>query len=342
VRALQLEEPLVGAAQRARLEQLERFVPRGIRSLGVECRLTAAEPVVDLGVSVSPDAEGLGPEAFADATPELRLALAEDPRWRRVARFGEHWRDARSLCRAWVPFVFLEYDAGRLGRPVPSVFAALDSPLGDAPSRGFPEREASFEFASILLGNAFDTPRAAALAACFDALDGASRLLHVAVMLGRSRAALRVSAWLSEANLGEYFARLGVPDARDRIDPLLDLLPERREFVQLDFESDPPTACRIGLGHRPSDHGGWAALLDRLVSAGACDAAKAAQLLCIASEGLGDAIASRCELSHVKLVLAASGQIEAKVYLGANADTARPLRPGDPTPVARTGARSTR
>jgi hypothetical protein len=251
--------------------------------------------------------------------PELARALASEPRWRAVARFGRLWHATSSALRAWIPFVFLEYDAEHPDAPVavPSVFAALDSPLGEAPSRGCPELAAAREFAVALLGTRFDGERSDQLELCFRALHGQARVLHVAVMLGREAQSVRLSTWIGESQSVAHLEALGLRDAAEPLERLLTVLPVRPRHLQIDFDIGPPVGSRIGLGCRPEGLDEWRELLDRLVRRDLCDPDKAAALLCWPEGSDRGAACVRRELSHVKLGCEPGGRIEVKCYFGA-------------------------
>lgn len=300
----------------ARLERLGSFVPCGVHSLGIECRLRAGPHPVDLGAALTRAAGGLDEGSLAKERPDIGRALASDPRWRAIARFGERWKERASASRVWIPFVFLEYDATGSEPPVPSVFAALDSPTGEAASRGRPELAAAREFAEALLGDTFDARSSDGLEQCFDALRGEARILHVAVMLGRSPPSLRLSSWIAESEAGAYFEAIGASAAVEKVERLLALLPERPAYCQLDFDLGPPTAPSVGLGCRPERPARWRRLLDRLLIEGLCDAAKARAVLRWPGGHTRSGVMLRRDLSHVKLGCDPGGRLEAKCYLG--------------------------
>jgi len=316
----------------ARLERLAFFVPRGVHSLGIECRLRAGAHPVDLGAALTRVAGGLDERALARERPEIGRALASEPRWRAIARFGQRWAKTGSASRAWIPFVFLEYDASATEPPVPSVFAALDSPIGEAGSRGCPELAAARELAGALLGDAFDAKRSDRLEQCFGALQGEARILHVAAMLGRSPPSVRLSAWIAESQAYDYFEAIGARAAGEKAERLLALLPERPAYCQLDFDLGPPVAPSVGLGCRPEHRDRWRELLDRLVAEGLCDPDKAVAVLCWPGSHVGAGVRLRRELSHVKLGCDPGGRVEAKCYFGA---TPAPETDGEPTAADR-------
>jgi len=316
IQAVVRSRPELLAASVEGLERLAAFVPAepdAVHSFGFECRLVPGEHPVDLGVALDP---------AGAAARALAAARRDDERWRSIARFGERWGDPASAARRWIPFVFLEYDADAATAevPVPSLFAALDSPLDRA--EGIPELAAAREAAGLLSGGALTPALDAQLVACFERLPESGRALHVAVMLGRSRCSVRLSVLIPRDAAPAYFAALGARDAMAGVEELLDCGLDARDCVQLDFDLGPPIHGRIGLGLRPAASEGWRALLDAVLALDLCDPAKAEALLrwpgmAIAEvAGRGSSLLRR-ELSHLKLAVGAGGGLAAKAYLGA-------------------------
>jgi hypothetical protein len=244
--------------------------------------------------------------------------------------FGARWRDATSTLRRWVPFVFLEYDAEAAVAPVavPSVFAALDSPLA---RRGeYPDLAAAREVVSLLRGCATPASLDAQLATCFERLPARGHVLHVAVMLGRAERSVRISVLIPRDAVESYFTALGASETARGAVALLGYASERDDCCQLDFDIGPPIAARVGLGLRPDHADGWESLVEGLVRIGVDDATKLEALLrwpgVTMADTPGGSILLRRELSHVKLGWQPSG-IEAKAYLGATRLTSGPACP---------------
>lgn len=307
---------LVPKAQLARLARLSRHVPFAASALGVECRLRGENNAVDLGAACVRAAATLEWPSRANACHRVRQSVSADPCWQAIDRFFRLWSTRGSASSAWIPFVFLEYDSDGADPPVPSVFAALDSPVGVAPTRGCPEAAAAHEFARILLGDELRDEQVRAIDACFGAMRGRTRILHVAAMLGRLPRSVRISLSIPESEASEYFRRVGASAPATELAELVAALPTRTPDLQLDFDLGPPLAPRIGLGHRPEDRAEWEQLLDHLVERGRCDAGKAAALLRWVDERVDSRRGLRRELSHIKLIRGTGGDIEAKCYLG--------------------------
>jgi hypothetical protein len=239
--------------------------------------------------------------------------VGEDERWRHLREFTQRWRSQSSL-RAWIPFLFLEYDASAAFAKslAPSIFVALDAPLEDRPDR--PHLAAARDAAALLRGGELPTRLDKKLEQCFDELPDDGCILHLGLMLGRAAAGLRLSVLLPARGVAPYLRALGGADAAEAAERTLDLFPRWLAQAQLDFDFDPTVQGRVGFGVRP-DQGvgdGWTAFLEALCNSGYCDEAKARALLSWpgCSNGL------RRQLSHVKLVSEPSG-IEAKAYFGA-------------------------
>src|SRR5208337_5314559 len=114
---------------------MARCVPQAMTSLGFECRLAAADDHFDLGVAVSPDNGGREVLAGLTYDPVVSRACSGDPSRRRIRSFALRWCEPSSSVRAWVPFVFLEYDVRHTHQSihVPSLFIGLDSSSQGAP-----------------------------------------------------------------------------------------------------------------------------------------------------------------------------------------------------------------
>jgi hypothetical protein len=307
-----LPAPIASAQQIERIAALLPFVPEPIRSFGFECRLAPGSHPLDFGVSLS------ATEATAAA---LRASRHDDARWQRIAAFGASWLEPDSLLRGAIPFVFLEYDEPASGErvPVPSLFAALDSPLNRDEERS--ELAAAREVAATLRGGALDASLEAQLSSCFERLPEGGRVLHIAVMLGRPAPSVRISVLLPRAQASNYFDALGARETAEMAAVLLGCGVDSGDPVQLDFDLGPPISGRLGMGVTPVGRGGWPSVIDAMSGLGICDAYKLAALSTWpgfdAVDGAGGVTLVRREISHLKIGVAASGVLEAKAYLGA-------------------------
>ncbi len=302
------------------LRRLEAFVPEGAQAIGFECRLAHGSHAIDLGVALTRAQGGRGSLATLRHPEALRLAAEQHPRWQAIHDFGVLWHDPRSVVHAWVPFVFLEYDASEAARavPVPSIFAALDSPLGDAESRGCPELAAAQQVGAALLAGSAQPAHAEQLELCWLSLRGESRVLHVAVMLGRAVRTIRLSVLLPIDRVRHYLESVGGCEAAAAAHEITRRLRSPRETLQLDFEIGPPVPGRVGVGLRADDPHSWREILAELVALGLADRDKAASLLRWQGHtSIAPGESAVRELSHIKLAYGPTGAIEAKAYLGA-------------------------
>jgi len=296
--AASLPRQIADERARERLVRLAACAPGECYSIGVECRLASSIGSVDLGVAFLPH---MTTGAF-DAWLRFSNAACAAACWGAIEAFIGQWHDSASSLRAWIPFIFLEYDADSADTPVivPSIFAALDSPIGVAPDRGLPEMRAAREFSRLLSGNSWSEKRDEQLCRCFRALRGQARVLHVAVMLSRSTQSWRVSVLLQRNSLESYLRSIGGTEAADtalllatgRYEELLN------DSLQLDIDIGPPISSRVGFNLQPDQKTSWSVLLQRSVELGLCSSEGASALLRWCSSGT----VPHREISHLKLV----------------------------------------
>lgn len=309
-----LPAELVHPASVESLSGLEHYIPMGIHSMGVECRLASVESKVDLGISLTPARGARESLATLRSPRRLREASAQDSRWLGIKRLGACWRSPTFAVHRWASFLFLEYDAESAGKalPVPSVFVALDSPLGDAATRGFPELGAALEVVTALLGEAADSV-GDQIVRCFRALRGQARVLHIAVMLGRPEKSVRLSVLIPRDMVDSYFGQVGTPEAAEAV-RMLTTVSASGSFHQVDFDIGRPVDSRVGVNVRPQTSREWPRLLDALVGLGLSDPVKAAAVLSWPETASNSHL--RNHISHIKLAGGLKQRIEAKVYLG--------------------------
>jgi hypothetical protein len=305
---------LVGKRARGTLLQLAKSIPDVWSSFGFECRL-GREAEVDLGLSVVPDglASLLSPGTGVGA-PTIRAVVPGGLQWKRLVGFSRVWSEPRTQqLRSWLPFLFLEFDAGSASQspPVPSVFLALDSPLDRAAGR--PHFEAASIAAELLRGRRLSSRDDVKLRHCFDALPGGGHVLHLGLMLGRSQAQLRLSVRLPYDTVTRYLGAIGADAAAEGAREVLAVMARWLSPVQLDFDFAPSTSPRIGFGIRPDPATGerWEALLDDLVAMRCCRREKAEALL----EWTNESEPERFLLSHVKVVTSPGARPQAKAYV---------------------------
>lgn len=320
-----LQPTLLSERAREAVTDIADALPCLTRQFGFECRLAADDDVVDFGLAVSA-ADG-GREALVGRTgdPVLFHAVEREEGWRRLRAFAEAWCDPAAPLHAWSPFVGLEFDAAAAAQwvPVPSVFVALDAPLGgDGFSR--PQLEAARQ-AAALLRDGLSPALADALTACFDALPPGGQVLHVGAMLGRAQEGLRVSLALPATESRDTLSRLGGAAVLPSLHAAQAALPGRFFTMQIDVDLLPAFSPRVGVGLRPaqSERADWAALLAELVALDWASEAKATALLdwigvgrAVRAGAAGGWETCRRDLSHVKLVCAPGRDVAAKVYFG--------------------------
>ncbi len=278
---------LIPADGRAGIAALARRLPDVMHGFGFELRLRTPGAAVDFYTSIA--ARGGGREAWAGSAP------AHAPPWQRVAALARQWAEPASLLHSRVEMVFLEFDAPfTVGQP-PSVFARLDSAIGDGGAQWAHAAGAVDELALALMGQRASAATRAHLAAVFGALPPGGRIVDVAAMLPRGAVTVRLFITMPRAGLPDYLTALGWTDSGARRD-LAGVL--------------------------------WRAMGERLRSCGLGDADQLATLTRWPGAGPAraiDHVATRARwpsqlvrlISHVKVVLEPSRPVEAKAYLWA-------------------------
>jgi hypothetical protein len=288
---------------------------------GFEIRLDH-DDTVDLGVLLTPEA---GRDDFAHSL-ESRIAplLRSSREWERLARLCCDWADPASHARARIRQMFLEFDApdGRSHEtPVPSVFLSVRSRFGW-------EVVDDTNTTDWLLDEALPTLNGAALPPslrglvqrCIAALPAEGRLLHVAVMLGRTPMTLRLFLAVPVPKLKDTLAPCGWPGDTARIEALHARYGGGADFAQVQLDLFEGVSDRIGLEFSPPPND-WPRLLTRLVEDDLCLPEKRDALLAWPevlraplSPGGWPCTFER-ELSHVKLVHRSDRPLEAKAYV---------------------------
>jgi hypothetical protein len=313
-------EEIVGPKAKDRLLTLARGLPADSHAFGFECRLTGDDPRVDLGVAIAATPGGRNALTRLGTHRSRRGAAS----WHRIAAFGRTWGAGGSALRAWVPFVFLEFDEeSALERnPVPSVFVALDSPL-EGSSGASPELGAALRSVELLAGEDTNGENSDSLRRAFSNVPGGGRVLHVGVMLGRPERSLRMSVLLPEAELSGYLRRLGHAVAAEVVAATLATLSGLVPATQLDFDLGSGADGRVGFGLRPAARSSetWRRLLDRLSESVSIPAARREAVLGWSGSSelklaAGGSRRLLREISHVKLGCGPATQAQVKAYLG--------------------------
>jgi hypothetical protein len=295
---------------------------------GFECRLGPDLGPVDLGIGIRRnDAEAVA--RLPTLRQQLDAIAAKDAGWEGLARFLGAWNDRSGPLWGTVPFIFLEVDADAGAAVTPSVFIALDWPLGGAGADEAASRVAVCaavqEAVSRLGSPALAAACRSQLTSAFEWLDRDARIFHVGVMLGRRPAAIRLSVSAGWRDLPAYLRRLGALDGSaiiERLHGIMSPVIHPDALQQCDF--DLPASAGVPLGFAfPLVAGAEAApLLQHLVAQGLCTQEQRAALLAWSGEATvslpfgGLECRLRRYLSHVKLSCDASGRCGAKVYFG--------------------------
>jgi len=321
-----LDGVIVGKEWLKSLRAASRGVPLATEVFGFECRLRDGDDRIDLGIAIS---RGSLRERSAGERSRLERAALLDVRWRQIRDFLELWAHTGTILATWVPFCFLEYDLPVKGSAVavPSVFVALDSPLGprgcNARTRTAPALYAARRALALLLGHPLSRELDASLARCLEKLPDGGYPLHVGAMLGRSARKVRLSVMTPLPHATSYLQSVGVgtsialESATDRIHPLVGT-------VQLDFDLRPESCSRVGIGLRPqrTDLDQWQAALAAVGRIGSCSPRKIRALMRWPStEPSRPNSSTRIPrfdrfLSHLKVGIAPRKPTEVKAYLG--------------------------
>lgn len=306
---------MISERSRRGLQRIARAVPGPVHSFGFECRLNAGDDRVDLGIAVT--------HAIDERRRLERAQLPDDERWLRIGRFAREWSRVGSPLHEWGRFVFLEFDADCVGdpSPVPSVFVGLDSPI-DGSSATSPELEAAKLTWSLLHERERPGDAGFRLEQAFATLPVGARVLHVAVMLGRTDPSLRLSVLLPGSQVARYLELLGATAAAGISRAVTADHGDLLEESQLDFDLRDGVHPAIGFGLRPGRGSSWPQLLDRLAGATTLSSDKCEALLHwpgMSSMSRADRCGTwllRREISHVKLACGPGESRRLKAYLG--------------------------
>jgi len=309
---------LVGAGEAARVAAIARAIPDVGDTFGFEYGLRTGKTSVDLGIC-------LRRRVRRERGPALRWI---DDRWARLGELLATWSDRASTLHAWVPFLFLEFDAVgcRAAVPIPSVFVTLDEPLGGSATtmvRGFAIARQALR---LLHGRALAPAVRAQLGACFRRLPPAGRVVHVGAMLARTPATIRLSVAMPRTDAEGYLASIGWATPASDLKQVYATYSEDTREVHLEFDVASRVGPKLGVVFAPRDEIGWRSLLEALVARGLCAPAKRDALLSWPGE-VESTIAGRRwivlrTLSHVKISHARGAELEAKAYV-----TGSPCRP---------------
>jgi hypothetical protein len=326
--APRLLPPLVGPAASAAVRRVAHQLPAAMTQwIDIECRLAADRPQVDLIVRVDRRGRGL---------------LAAQP-WPRLRAFARTWADSATTVHRAVSAVWLEFDVVDSVRGIP---ADDHTPLRprvflDLTREAYAVSPAARRFTAIidalapLVGGPAPRWLRRGLERCLRHLPPSAYLLYVGLPAQDHVHHVRVCVLgLGGPRVGDYLRAVGWPGDLDALREHLRRMAGDPEpdaagiaIVHLDIDDHervrPALGFEYALARRPQVRGtiGEETFFERLVASAACDARKRdvlRQWPGCAIETLPHAIWPSLvmrRVSHVKIVYAPPGALEAKAYL---------------------------
>lgn len=332
-----LPAAVVDYSGRVALRRIAGTLPAWVETFGFEVRLGRGDARVDFGVGMS-GARGAHRHLASAVDPSLEAAVAADARWLRIRDFARRWTQGGRDLQQRMPLLFLEVDAAAAGAavPVPSVFVGMDWTAADLGLAGRQGRDFgaglldTLGALEILRGERLDGATGSCLGRCFEALPDGSLVLHVAVMLGRPEAGIRISTVVPRHRALSYLGAIGWRGSHDELERTLEILAPHAAFgdatapLQLDLDVGAGIGPAVGVGLWPRGRGLWGDLLSALVDARLCEVEKRAALLSWPGSAPGLAETARgpllCRLErdifHAKITVGATGGPSAKAYFG--------------------------
>ncbi|MBW7885000.1 MAG: hypothetical protein H3C34_20665 [Caldilineaceae bacterium] len=315
-----LPDVLVGARERAQLHACLRWLPFDLAVYwGVECRLAAYAPQVDVQLCVAQGAPGH--DWLASTTPEYGPGpvLLAHPAWQRLRHFAQLWA-AGQLPPA--PHLWLGFDlAPGVPMPLPLIHVRTDQLQIDAAPHVL----------APLLAEQWTPGLAASLER---ALTAAPQMpVYMGCLLARQNPAVRVTQLIAIPDAVAYLRRIGWPGELARVRDLLDPVSMWTTHVGLSLNIGAEVQPYLGLEMLnwtlpPAPRASWRSCLNTLVARGLCTPAKQDALLAYpglapvpppdgyGEEPAGNAVYTMARnLLHIKLALLADHEIEAKAYL---------------------------
>lgn len=303
-------------------------------------RLAGADGRVDLGVGLSLRSGSDRFLADPEADTQLSQAVSSDERWRRLHQFGARWcTDPAWRLRA--PFLFLEYDEDTPLEPVPvpSVFVGLDWPLeelgeearrpGRTDSAQTPGLSDVKQMLAVLRPQPLSAAADALFGRCFALMPAGGLVLHLAVMLGRPGAAVRLSLSVPGQEAPAYFDALGWSRGLPALEQSLAFEADAsgsshpQRIVQIDVDVGDALGPAVGVMLQPSVTGSWRRLLDALVTAGYCERGRRDALLAWprAATASEEGVPIERYLAHAKITCGENVAPKAKAYIGVRPPT---------------------
>ncbi|MBX3066585.1 MAG: hypothetical protein KF726_26635 [Anaerolineae bacterium] len=315
----QFPPALIGKAQIERLRGITAHLTDAIAGGYVlECRLSSADPQVDLGLCVDP-AVDQGREWLAFELPDT---LRQHQVWQNISRLCQTWSDSTSPLHDHVSTLWLEFDLDDHASLLPSLF------LGLTP-QAKPHAAQIIAIAQQHLAIQPDAVQQQQLDRALDHLPADAEPFQIGWMLARGESSLRLCVrGKPGSDLYDYLPAIGWSGSAD---DLRSLLTEAGQFVDvlaLDFDVTPSgIGARIGIECRydnwkqPGQEPRWQHFLDWLVQRQICLPEKRAALPTWTSVGYHIFAGERLPtalvrlINHVKIVYTPAQPPQAKGYL---------------------------
>lgn len=313
-----------GAQARCRAVMAELDVP--VHTVCYECRLTPGDPRVDVAVGLV----AMRPAGVGEVLGRLGRRRAADAAWQRCLAFLAGWSAPGSRFVPAVPFVCVAFDqpGDPLALPAPAMSLCIDRDFF-ARQLGLPTPPPPpANDVVALVAACHDHLRGEPLpASCRDlvaatlAVDGVTAR-HISLMVSRTPATVKLDVRLPADRVAPLLRSIGWPgDVRHAVDGIRAVMPWPGE-LQLNLVLHPTlgASLEVELLTSRGDAGreDRLTLLDRLVAAGVCEAAKAAALrdawLDPVSSGRDGTIFAQSW--YIKVRFDGDRIAEAKAYLG--------------------------
>lgn len=262
-------------------------------------------------------------------------ALFDSEVWRRVRELRDRWSNPGTVESDAISHAFLEFDVSRGLEQIssPAVFLGIKptSQFSCGGGRYAPHPAAGSlsivpRLIEGLLAHPIDTCTQEKLSDCISALPTGSILLHVGLMLSRSRA-VRVHVAVPSHVASGYLDAIGLDSLAGEIKDLLSRYGAGAPLATLQMEIGEQVGEAIGIefslgsGLDEKQALAWSGLLNRLTEDGLCRSDKRDALLAWPSVFLAvtepdDPLRNiRQDLSHVKISVRPDQPLRAKAYL---------------------------
>jgi hypothetical protein len=317
---------LVGPEARARSLAILGELGVPVHTVCYEARLTRDDARVDVAVCLA----GMRPAGAGDVLGRLGRRHRRDAAWRRCLEFLADWSSPASVFAYRIPFVCVAFDrpGAEAAVPAPALSLCVDRgffarQLGLPPPPSPPAAELLALAEACherLRGDALPAACRILMARCLD--DAAVVARHVSLMVSRTPATFKLDVRLPLDRVAPLLRRIGWPGSVPAVVNRLDELMPWAGHVQLNLVLHPALGSSLEVelltGRGEASSADRHAVLDKLVAAGRCDPAKAAELR--------DAWARPVSLGGDGLIVARSWYLkarfdgdtlaEAKAYLG--------------------------